>query len=215
MFKKVASVILSLVMVISFVTPSLHASANESQELGVTKKEVENTGILVDSINELDQKLDMENLSSNSQGEINKLSKEARELYNAIVSYEDQKSTPLTGDDTLTVLSSHINKLNSGINKIEEPTVKPMGVINYKEYKISNSKIQKLVKAAGLNGGFWATATAIAKVFGKSPTALTLMLGAVPVLGVSGLNMCNSKNKGVIITKIGSGATNSYSCRSQ
>ncbi|HAJ4038265.1 TPA: hypothetical protein HLT91_23460 [Escherichia coli] len=101
------------------------------------------------------------------------------------------------------------------INNSKESTIQPMAVINYKEYKISNAKIKQLNKAVGLNSGFWATASAIAKIFAKSPTALTLMLAAVPMLGMAGINACNSKDKGIIITKIGSGATNSYSCKSQ
>lgn len=66
-----------------------------------------------------------------------------------------------------------------------------------------------------MNTGFLGTATAIAKIFAKCPTALTLMLGKVPLLGMSTINACNSKGIGIIITKMGSGATNSYSCRSQ
>ncbi|MEC2309003.1 hypothetical protein [Bacillus atrophaeus] len=85
--------------------------------------------------------------------------------------------------------------------------------INYKTYKISNSKIKKLSNAVGINSGFWATSAAIAKIFAKSPTALTLMLGAVPLLGMGAINACNSKGKGIIITKMGS--ANTYSCRAQ
>lgn len=215
MLKKIGLVIMSLVIIITFVSPSL-AQASSNDKVNVTAKELENTEVVIDAINELDKKLDMENLSSNSQEEINKLSKEAKELYNSIVSYEDQKSTPLTGDDAITVLSEHVNKLNNNeVNKSKEPTIQPMAVINYKEYKISNSKLRQLNSAIGLNGGFWATATAIASTFSKSPTTLTLMLAAVPMLGMGMLNTCNSKGKGIIITKIGSGATNSYSCKSQ
>jgi len=215
MLKKIGLVIMSLVMAFAFVSPSL-AQASSSDKTNVTAKELENTEIVIDAINELDQKLDMENLSSNSSEEINKLSKEAKELYNSIVNYENQKSTPLTGNDAITVLSTHFNKLNNNeINNSKESTIQPMAVINYKEYKISNAKIKQLNKAVGLNSGFWATASAIAKIFAKSPTALTLMLAAVPMLGMAGINACNSKDKGIIITKIGSGATNSYSCKSQ
>jgi hypothetical protein len=209
---------LSLVLLISIVPISSLASTNapDDETMNVSLEELENTAILVDSINELDQKLDMENLSSNSQEEINQLSVEAKELYNLIVSYEKQKSTSLTGEDVLPLFNEYVEKLNKNeISRSNEYSIAPAAVINYKEYKISNADIQKLVKLAGLNGGFWATATAIAKIWAKSPTVLTLMIAAVPALGVAGLNLCNSKNKGVIITKIGSGATNSYSCRSQ
>ncbi|MCM3671234.1 hypothetical protein M3181_19940 [Mesobacillus maritimus] len=172
------------------------------------------SGILtIKAINELDQKLDMENLTSNSQDDINQLSTEAKRLYESILIYANQKNGPLKSEDMLVVLNNYVHSSNT-TNATN--TIQPMlGGINYKEYKISNSDIQKLNDLVGLNGGFWATATAIAKIWGKNPTVLTLMLGALPMLGVGGLNLCNSKKKGVIITKIGSGATNSYSCRSQ
>ncbi|CDO05224.1 hypothetical protein BN988_03814 [Oceanobacillus picturae] len=213
MLKKIGLVVMSLVLLMSLGVPGVAQASSIYSK--VTKEQVENTEVLIDVINELDQKLDMENLSSNSQEEVNKLSKEAKELYNSILNYSDQKTTSLTENDALVILSMYVNKDTGEITKNKESTIQPMGVINYKEYKISNAKINKLVKLAGLHGGFWATATAIAKVFGKSPTALTLMIAAVPVLGVAGLNNCNSKGKGVIITKIGSGATNSYFCSSQ
>lgn len=216
MFKKIGLVILSSLIVMSFTTPNLtQASVNNNSQY-VSPTEIENANIIIDAINELDQKLDMENISSNSQDEINKLSDEAKDLYNSIVNYKEQKVTPLTKDDSLAILSAHMNTLSNNIAESNIPTISPMGIgINYKEYKISNSKIKQLNKAVGVNSGFWATTTAIAKVFGKSPTALTLMLAAVPILGMAAINACNHKDKGIIILKIGSGATNSYSCWSQ
>lgn len=212
MFKKIGIIIMSLVLFVTFSTSGLaQASGNDNQP---TAKEVMNSEILIDAINELDQKLDMENLSNNSKNEINELSKDAKELYNYILNYDNQKSTSLTGEDALSIFNNYIME-NDGIDKNANSGIQPTGVINYKKYKISNAKINELVKLAGLNGGFWATATAIAKVFGKNPTALTLMIAAVPMLGIAGLNLCNSKGKGIVITKAGSGAVNTYSCTSQ
>lgn len=219
MLKRFGLAIMSMIMVIAIATPGLaQASSNEVS----TGKEVENTKRLIDSINELDQKLDMENLSSNSHHEINQLSADAKKLYNTIVNYENEKPTDLTSDDAIIILSNYLAELNnnqenkSQINKskVNDVTVQALG-INYKEYKISNSKIKELNKLVGLNSGFWATVAAVGKVFAKSPTALTLMLGAVPFLGIGAINVCNSKDRGIIITKFGSGTTNSYSCKSQ
>lgn len=111
--------------------------------------------------------------------------------------------------NALVIFSEYV----SNLNKSKEQTFTTKGVLNYKEFKISNSKIKQLSAAVGINGGFWTTA--IVKYFSYSPTALTLMLVAVPTLGMGVINACNSKGKGIIITQVGSGATNTYSCRSQ
>ncbi|MGK9430844.1 hypothetical protein ACSSTO_13335 [Bacillus atrophaeus] len=214
--KKTCVFLLSLVLLVSMLPFSALASTESSEYdmITVSGKDVKNTEVLVEAINELDEKLDMENLSSNSQKEISQLSLEAKKLYDSIVSYANQKSTSLTGDDALIIFSEYVEELTN--NKPVEQMITTMGLgINYKTYKISNSKIKKLSNAVGINSGFWATSSAIAKIFAKSPTALTLMLGAVPLLGMGAINACNSKGKGIIITKMGSGATNTYSCRSQ
>ncbi|MCK6207690.1 hypothetical protein KZX50_19805 [Bacillus infantis] len=225
MLRKVSFVIMSLIMGISVVTPSLaQASQNEGNEftnVTVTQEDEKNTEVLVTAINELDEKLDMENLHSNSQEEINQLSEEGKKLYTDIIDYQNQLSSPLTGEDMVTILNSYFIELSeketSATKEIDlEPKVSALvGGINYKEYKISNSKIQQLNNLVDYNTGFWGVATAIAKIWAKNPTVLTLMLAALPVLGIAGLNTCNSKGKGVIITKFGTGATNSYSCKSQ
>ncbi|MCY7779552.1 hypothetical protein [Bacillus haynesii] len=199
-------------------TESFEGKTISSDEMiSVSGKEVENTKVLVKAINELDAKLDMEDLPANSQKEINQLTPEAKKLYDSIASYKNQASASLTSDDALVIFSEYVGELNK--NKLSNPkkqTFTTMGLgINYKEYKISNSKIKQLSNAVGVNSGFWATATAIARYFSYSPTALTLMLAAVPMLGMSTINACNSKGKGIIITQMGSGATNTYSCRSQ
>ncbi|MGW8459305.1 hypothetical protein ACWBUX_10240 [Bacillus atrophaeus] len=217
--KKTCVFLLSLVLLVSMLPFSALASTESSEYdmITVSGKDVKNNEVLVEAINELDEKLDMENLSYNSQKEISQLSLEAKKLYDSIVSYANQKSTSLTGDDALIIFSEYVEELTkSEVNKPVEQMITTMGLgINYKTYKISNSKIKKLSNAVGINSGFWATSAAIAKIFAKSPTALTLMLGAVPLLGMGAINACNSKGKGIIITKMGSGATNTYSCRSQ
>ncbi|AGF26238.1 hypothetical protein BAMY_15860 [Bacillus amyloliquefaciens] len=216
--KKSFVFLLSLVLLFSIFPISTLAIVKTSEDdtITVPGKDVKNTAVLVDAINELDEKLDMKNLSSNSPEDISQLSLAAKTLYDTIVNYENQTSASLTGTDALIIFKEYIDELNSSeVIKPVEHIVTTMGVINYKEYKISNSQIKQLSAAVGINSGFWGTATAIAKIFAKSPTALTLMLGAVPLLGMGTINACNSKGKGIIITKMGSGATNTYSCRSQ
>ncbi|MGV3271781.1 hypothetical protein JD965_16520 [Bacillus siamensis] len=216
--KKSFVFLLSLVLLFSIFPISTLAikKTSENDTITVPGKDVQNTAVLVDAINELDEKLDMKNLSSNSPEEISQLSLAAKTLYDTIVNYENQTSASLTGNDALIIFKEYVDELNrSEVIKPVEHIVTTMGVINYKEYKISNSQIKQLSAAVGINSGFWGTATAIAKIFAKSPTALTLMLGAVPLLGMGTINACNSKGKGIIITKMGSGATNTYSCRSQ
>ncbi|PIK31464.1 hypothetical protein CS954_07835 [Bacillus siamensis] len=216
--KKSFVFLLSLVLLFSIFPISTLAikKTSENDTITVPGKDVQNTAVLVDAINELDEKLDMKNLSSNSPEEISQLSLAAKTLYDTIVNYENQTSASLTGNDALIIFKEYVDELNrSEVIKPIEHIVTTMGVINYKEYKISNSQIKQLSAAVGINSGFWGTATAIAKIFAKSPTALTLMLGAVPLLGMGTINACNSKGKGIIITKMGSGATNTYSCRSQ
>lgn len=216
--KKSFVFLLSLVLLFSIFPISTLAitKTSENDTITVSGKDVKNTAVLVDAINELDEKLDMKNLSSNSPEEISQLSLAAKTLYDTIVNYENQTSASLTGNDALIIFKEYVDELNrSEVIKPVEHMVTTMGVINYKEYKISNSQIRQLSAAIGINSGFWGTATAIAKIFAKSPTALTLMLGAVPLLGMGTINACNSKGKGIIITKMGSGATNTYSCRSQ
>ncbi|MGN7475263.1 hypothetical protein ACH34J_03360 [Bacillus velezensis] len=216
--KKSFVFLLSLVLLFSIFPISTLAITKTSEEdtITVPGKDVKNTAVLVDAINELDEKLDMKNLSSNSPEEISQLSLRAKTLYDTIVNYENQTSASLTSNDALIIFKEYVDELNrSEVIKPVEHIVTTMGVINYKEYKISNSQIRQLSAAIGISSGFWGTATAIAKIFAKSPTALTLMLGAVPLLGMSTINACNSKGKGIIITKMGSGATNTYSCRSQ
>ncbi|MCR9039500.1 hypothetical protein QRX25_16305 [Bacillus sp. L381] len=216
--KKSFVFLLSLVLLFSIFPISTLAitKTSENDTITVSGKDVKNTAVLVDAINELDEKLDMKNLSSNSPEEISQLSLAAKTLYDTIVNYENQTSASLTGNDALVIFKEYVDELNrSEVIKPVEHMVTTMGVINYKEYKISNSQIRQLSAAIGINSGFWGTATAIAKIFAKSPTALTLMLGAVPLLGMGTINACNSKGKGIIITKMGSGATNTYSCRSQ
>lgn len=213
--KKTCVFLLSLALLVSMLPFSASASTGSPNLITVSGKDLKNTEVLVDAINELDEKLDMENLSSNSQEEISQLSLEAKKLYDSIVNYKNQKSAPLTRNDALVIFSDYVDELGkSEVNKPMDQMITTMA-INYKNYKISNTQIKKLNVAVGLNTGFWGTAAAIAKIFAKSPTALTLMLGAVPFLGMSAINACNSKGKGIIITKMGSGATNSYSCRSQ
>ncbi|KIL28409.1 hypothetical protein [Bacillus altitudinis] len=214
--KKSFMLLLSIVFLVSMIPLNASASKNVSEDktlsISVSEKDVKNTDVLIKAINELDANLNMKNLKEISQKELNKMTPETKKLYASIMSYKNKASSSLTGKDALVIFSQYVNELSSSNEKIM--TTKGLG-FNYKEYKISNSQINKLSKAVNLNSGFWATSTAIAKIFAKNPTALTLLLAAVPVLGIATLDACNSRGKGIIITKMGVGATNSYSCRSQ
>ncbi|WP_053348390.1 hypothetical protein [Peribacillus butanolivorans] len=217
MKKRVLSIMLIGTLVFSIV-PSTFASeiTTENEEVTtVTEQEVQNTGIIVGAIEELDEKLDMENLPSNTQEEIDLLSSDARELYNFILDYSNNSSKPLTSDDTLVVLGAYLNKLNNSSVQNNSEQITPFALGSVKEYKISNAKVKDLNAAVGANTGFWTLSAAIAKIWAKNPTVLTAMLVAIPIVGMSALNVCNRKGKGVIIKKISIGTAHQYSCTSQ
>jgi hypothetical protein len=208
LLKKFGFVLMSLTLLVAFVTPSF-AHAEES-EIPVSKTDLENTETLVNVIEELDQNLDMENLSANSPEDINRLSVTAKDLYNSILEYANTTSEPLTGEDMALILSTQFHKLSD--NQSTETSFSTMGVVNNKKWKLSNSKIKQLNRMAGWNAGFWATATAVARIWAKSPTALTGFLIAIPLVGMAAINSCNKREKGVYIRQVGSGATNNYFC---
>lgn len=156
---------LSLILMFSFMPISSLAKTDLSEDeiVNVTFKELGNTKTLVEAINELDQNLNMENLSLNSQEEINHLSAQAIELYDLIVNFENQKSDSLKGNDALLIFSKYLYELDK--SQEGNVTMQLVGGINYEEYKISNAKIQELNGLIDLNTGFWGVAIALAKVF--------------------------------------------------
>ncbi|MED4631561.1 hypothetical protein P9443_01365 [Peribacillus frigoritolerans] len=181
----------------------------------VSKEQIGDTQELIDVVNELDQSnLNMDNLSKNKQSEIKKLSKEAQEFY-----YIFEQVVKENGDDaekaiaTLATYYQSMNNVNVASTKQEasgQVSASSIGAV--KNYYLSNTQVNNIIKDAGLYGGTWAVLSAIAKAFAKKPTLLTAMLVAIPVLGVAALNECNKYSKGVVITDVRIGATHSWSC---
>ncbi|MED5047808.1 hypothetical protein P9738_06400 [Bacillus siamensis] len=112
--KKSFVFLLSLVLLFSIFPISTLAIKKTSENDTITApgKDVQNTAVLVDAINELDEKLDMKNLSSNSPEEISQLSLAAKTLYDTIVNYENQTSASLTGNDALIIFKEYVDELN-------------------------------------------------------------------------------------------------------
>lgn len=210
--KKTISFLVAIVLIFAAISP-VYASGNEStvkENTNITEQDIVNAGILVDAIKELDEKLDMNNLSSISENEVSLLSENARNFYDYIKEYENSQDFI---ENPQMVLANYMNEIEK-----ENPRSKKegrIGGITYKEYKISNSKLKEFKKNVAYNAGFWGIAAAVAKVWSKSPTVLTAFLVAIPALGIAILDKCNKKSKGIIIIKAGTGATNTYSCKSQ
>lgn len=218
--------ILSVFIAVSMLTFSLsvnnaaHAQSNEeSTDSTVSSEELAKVETMVKAIEELDKKIGLENLdnleklSDIEQNDFDSLSKETQDFYNFVKEIEEENSSLITGENGLAVLSTYINNLDSLDSKTMKATTYSVGSV--KERKISNSQMKSLNLAVGGNTGFWSVSAAVAKTFAKSPTALTMFIVAIPAIGIYALNVCNKKEKGVIIKDIRIGASHSYSCRSQ
>ncbi len=204
----------------SYTVPSSISYAEENNTINtvntanteVSNAEVTKTKELMDIIQELDQNLDMENLSNNNPEDVLKLSKTAQDFYHSYKSISDSNNGSVSADSVVNLIASKVNEnsINNNPNYAAQ-----YAVVRSKDFYISNYQVNQVVKLAGLHGTGWGFATALAKKFGKSPTWVTLMIVAVPALGAATLNYCNSKNKGVIINRLSIGATHNFSCRSQ
>lgn len=215
--------ILSVFIAVSMLTLSLsinnvaHAQSNEEMtDSTVSSEELAKVETMVKAIKELDKKIGLENLenleklSDIEQNDFDSLSKETQDFYNFVKETKEENSSLITGENGLAVLSAYVHNLDS---KTMKATTYSVGSV--KEYKISNSKMKTLNTAVDGNTGFWGLTAAVAKIWGKNPTALTLLIGAIPAIGIYALNVCNKKEKGVIVKDIRIGASHSYSCRSQ
>ena len=220
--------VLSLVATLLFASIPVTAFAKENAKddgvVAITETELKSTGTIVAALEELEKKLDMSKVTGHTERELNRLSPRARDLYDYIQEYARNSESPLTEDDTLVVLGSYLNLLNSESSSPKPRTTVPhlqkaefstLALGSVKEYKVSNQQISDLNKAVGVNTGFWGMAAAIAKIWAKSPTVLTAMLVAIPALGIAGLNACNRYNKGVIIKRVTIGTFSNWTCRSQ
>ena len=221
--KKVLATTISVVLLSGVLSPM--ASATDTNKavsnketygsLEVSQAEVKQVGEIVDIINELDQNLNMYDISKNKQGEIDNLSPEAQEFYYSYKQELDANNGDLNKKQTVGFLQSYYAN-NSNLNVAKEQSrISFYNPIKYKEYKLSNQQVVDIVGLVGLHGTGWGLLAALAKKFGKSPTFLTAMLIAVPALGAAALAKCNRKSKGVIIMDYQVGATHSFSCKSR
>jgi hypothetical protein len=218
--------ILSVFIAVSMLTFSLsinnvaHAASNEETvDSTVSSEELAKVETMVKAIEELDKKIGLENLDNLEkladikQNDFNSLSKETQDFFNFVKETEKENSSLITAENGLTVLSTYVHNLDS---KTMKPTAfSAYSVGSVKEFKISNSKMKSLNLAVDGNTGFWGLSAAVAQIWKLNPTALTLLIAAIPMIGIYALNVCNKKEKGIIIKDIRIGASHSYSCRSQ
>ncbi|MEB9565495.1 hypothetical protein P4I85_34470 [Bacillus cereus] len=201
----------------SYTAPSSISYAEENQNVNTIKSEVSSLEIaktkeIMDVIQELDQKLDMENLSNNTTEDILKLSKESQDFYYSYKNISDLNNGNVSADNVTNLIASKVNEnsINNNPNYAAQ-----YAAVRSKDFYISNYQVNEVIKLVGLHGTGWGFAIALAKKFGKSPTWVTLMIVAVPALGAAAINYCNSKNKGIIINRLSFGATHTFTCRSQ
>lgn len=210
--KKIVTSAVCATMLIS-ATSTFAASAEDNSYTGskqVTQENVSQVKEMIDIINTLDTELNMYDLSKNNQQDIEKLDKESQEFY-YLYKGTTESSQPLTQEAMLGVLNSYVqssqesNQSNMGVSSIG----------SIKKYNFSNSEVNTIIDLVADYGTGWAFVTALAKAFGKNPTALTLLIVAVPALGATAIKRCNSKSKGIVITDTRIGATHSYTCTSR
>ncbi|WP_144489255.1 hypothetical protein [Bacillus thuringiensis] len=216
-FNKCLLVTFTTMLAFSYTAPTSISYAEESQNVNTIKTEVSGLEIaktkeIMDVIQELDQNLDMENLSNNTPEDILKLSKASQDFYYSYKNINDLYNGNISADNVANLIASKVNEnsINNSPNYAAQ-----YATVRSKDFYISNYQVNEVVKLAGLHGTGWGFAIALAKKFGKSPTWVTLMIVAVPALGAGALNYCNNKNKGVIINRLSIGATHSFTCRSQ
>lgn len=216
-FKKCLLVTFTTMLAFSYTAPSSISYAEENKSVNTTKSEVSGAEIaktkeMMDVIQELDQNLDMENLSRNNPEDILKLSKEAQDFYHSYKNMSDINNGNVSADNVVNLIASKVNE--SSIND-NSNNAAMYSTVRSKDFYISNYQVNEVIKLVGLHGTGWGFAIALAKKFGKSPTWVTLMIVAVPALGAAAINYCNSKNKGIIINRLSFGATHTFTCRSQ
>lgn len=188
------------------VSESTKLSIDSSQ---VSEQEIDKAKEIVNIINELDQNLDMYNLSNNSQSDIEKLDKDAQEFYNLYKQAIEQNDGKVTQEETI----GFLNSASSGDTNVSTTSAMKLPSLGeVKKYNLSNKEVNDIVKLAGVHGSGWALITALAGRFAKKPTLLTILIIGVPALGAATINACNSNNKGVVIQDIRIGATHSFSC---
>lgn len=211
--------LLAILLVTYSLPPSYAAGLGSIDDVTeISNEEIEQVAKMVRIIEELDTHLDMENLANNTIFEIENLSEEAQKFYYFVKGLEEDPENLLSGEEALIELTTYMNNMDS-LNidySTEDNQISPMSIIgSSKKYYISDRQIRDLNLAVGGNTGFWTLAAAIAQIWGKSPTVLTAMLIAIPIVGIAGINICNRQQKGIVITHVRIGATHSATCVSQ
>lgn len=215
--KKMLFGVISSAVLIGTISPSF-SYANETDvteeeavegvtAITVSDAEMSGAEALFKAVEELDGTLDMEDVSNNDKEDIDSLSEDGQQLYELYL--EKLESDMSDEEKTLALLSQF--KTEQQVNT-KSNLIKASSIGSIKKYYLSNADVNSLIKNAGLNGGFWATVSAVAKRFGKNPTYVTALIVAVPALGVAVINKCNKYNKGVVIQDIRIGATHNFSC---
>lgn len=232
--KRLTIALTSLILVLSFALPSFNQASAEmigneiveftegNLEGSVSIEETARVERMVNSINELDKKIGLENLenleklSDIDQNLVDSLSKETQDFFNFVKKIEQDNNNAITSENGLAILSTYVQSLDSK----NDMTITPYSSIastigSIKDYKISNAQMKELNLLVNGNTGFWTLSAAIASIWKKSPTTLTKFIVAIPIIGLYTLNVCNKKGKGIIITDVRVGASHSFSCKSQ
>ncbi|MED3554303.1 hypothetical protein [Cytobacillus praedii] len=209
------------VMVFGFTTPTNMSYAQESKEIvteeevinqtfNVSQEEVDEAQKIVNIILELDENLNMYDLSINKSSDLESLSKEAQDFYKLYKEKSEQTNGNVTQDDVLSVINNYYQSTITE-TKIQRTSLNALPKI--KEYTLTHQQVTDIVKLVGVHGTGWAFAAAIAKKFAKSPTLITMLIVAVPALGAAVLNACNRYNNGVIIQRISIGTFHNWNCK--
>ncbi|RIW27282.1 hypothetical protein D3H55_23160 [Bacillus salacetis] len=208
------------VLLFSYLAPSSISFAQENsvseiemiEEYVPSEEEIAQLDKILSAIEEIDQNLDMENLSNNKTEDVSSLSVEAQDFY-GLYKTELEKDNNVSQLDAIGVIKDSYN------NQVVSPDrVSSLGysVGSVKEYKLSNSDVRTIIGIIGVHGTGWAFLKELVKKFsGKGPTLLTILIIGVPAIGGAALAVCNRKGKGVVITDIRIGASHSFSCRSR
>lgn len=149
--------------------------------------------------------IDLENLSSNTQKDINKLSSKAKKFYSEyeIVMNDDEKVL-----EYIAILEASENTTTTNGDGIYTPMMNvdpgdggalishPDGTIF-----ISHDTISKLNKVSGLSGSMLGVFSALVKYYtGMLPKQAIILAAAIYTLGLAALNTCDWNDKGVYIS---------------
>ena len=197
---------------ISFAQEDSNKEVDFMNEFSASEEEMAQLDKLLNAIEEIDQNLDMENLSENKQEDINSLSLEAQQLYE-LYKTELEQDNEVSQLDAINVLKESFDGelKTEGVAKASA-----LSIGSVKEYKLSNSDVRTILGLIGVHGTGWAFLKELVKKFsGKGPTLLTILIIGLPAIGGAALAVCNRKGKGVIIKDIRIGASHNFSCSSR